>query len=53
MGPVTGDSCNATERVRSQLKICERQHGHVERTHKDGEHEWPVEGYAGEREVQA
>lgn len=49
------DSCNATERVRSQLKICNLPFGHAPADHDSGDHQWPVESssYAGEsdREV--
>lgn len=43
------DTCNATERVRSQLHICNLPMNH-EGDHDSGTHQWPREGnsYAGE-----
>lgn len=44
------DTCNATERVASKLKICNLPMNHAARKHDSGDHEWPVESssYAGE-----
>jgi hypothetical protein len=44
------DTCNATERVKGNLKICDLPMNHPSKKHSAGDHEWDVEStsYAGE-----
>lgn len=54
-GPATY-SCNATERAKGKLHICEEPLGHVDTDHRDGDFTWPLErpsGGANERILEA